>query len=136
MASGLPPRGLVLGSLTVLCWASAFPAIRIAVRGYTPVEIAFLRALSATLVLGGIGNAAMAAFASHRWDAPVLALVAAAVPSTALTVWLAMNFTGATTFTSQTGATREVEVALKPLVLASSAGFFLGVVRIVWNLVA
>ena len=55
--SPLSLRGLVLGSLTVLCWASAFPAIRIAVRGYTPVEIAFLRALSATLVLGSIGFA-------------------------------------------------------------------------------
>ena len=57
VASRLPLRGLVLGSLTVLCWASAFPAIRIAVRGFTPVEIAFLRALSATLVLGSIGFA-------------------------------------------------------------------------------
>jgi drug/metabolite transporter (DMT)-like permease len=55
--SRLSLRGLVLGSLTVLCWASAFPAIRIAVRGYTPVEIAFLRALSASLVLGSIGFA-------------------------------------------------------------------------------
>jgi drug/metabolite transporter (DMT)-like permease len=56
-ASRLPLRGLVLGSLTVLCWASAFPAIRIAVRGFPPVEIAFLRAFSATLVLGGLGFA-------------------------------------------------------------------------------
>ena len=57
VASRLPLRGFVLGSLTILCWASAFPAIRIAVRGFTPVEIAFLRALSATLVLGSIGFA-------------------------------------------------------------------------------
>ena len=53
--SRLSRRGLVFAALTVLCWASAFPAIRIAVGGYTPVEIAFLRALSATVVLGVIG---------------------------------------------------------------------------------
>lgn len=49
--------GLLFASLTVLCWASAFPAIRIAVQVFPPVEIAFLRALSATLVLGVLGFA-------------------------------------------------------------------------------
>ena len=72
LASRLSLRGLVLGFLTVLCWASAFPAIRIAVRGYTPVEIAFLRALAATLVLGSIGFAQGMALPRFR-DLPAFA---------------------------------------------------------------
>jgi drug/metabolite transporter (DMT)-like permease len=71
-ASRLPLRGLVFGFLTVLCWASAFPAIRIAVRGYSPVEIAFLRALAATLVLGSIGLAQGMALPRFR-DLPAFA---------------------------------------------------------------
>jgi drug/metabolite transporter (DMT)-like permease len=47
-------QGLSLAAFTVLCWASAFPTIRIAVRAFGPMEIALLRALAASVVLGGI----------------------------------------------------------------------------------
>lgn len=53
-AAALPVRGLALAAVTVLAWASAFPAIRIAVRGFGPLEVAFLRAAAATLALGAI----------------------------------------------------------------------------------
>jgi CO dehydrogenase/acetyl-CoA synthase delta subunit len=88
------------------------------------------------LVLGASTNVALAVFASIHWGTSWLDLLAVAIPSTALTVWLAMNFTGATTFTSQTGATREVQVALKPLIASSLTGFVLGAARLVWDLIA
>lgn len=50
----LPVQGLAMATLTILCWASAFPAIRIAVRAVGPMEVAFIRALSGSLVLGSI----------------------------------------------------------------------------------
>jgi drug/metabolite transporter (DMT)-like permease len=50
-------HGLAMGALTVICWASAFPTIRIAVRAIGPLEVAFLRALAGSLVLGGIALA-------------------------------------------------------------------------------
>ena len=55
-AASRPARGLALAAVTVLCWASAFPAIRIAVRGFGPLEVAFLRAAAASLVLGAIAG--------------------------------------------------------------------------------
>jgi len=45
-------RGLIMASVTVICWASAFVAIRVAVRSFTPQEVAWLRFFSAALVLG------------------------------------------------------------------------------------
>lgn len=52
-----PSRGAVLAVVTVLCWASAFPAIRIAVRGFGPLEVAFLRAAAATLAQFALAGA-------------------------------------------------------------------------------
>lgn len=47
------PRALVATAITlsVLLWASAFPAIQVALRAYTPSEVAFLRYLVASAVL-------------------------------------------------------------------------------------
>jgi drug/metabolite transporter (DMT)-like permease len=45
-------RGLTAASITVVCWASAFVAIRVAVRSFTPEEVAWLRFASAAVVLG------------------------------------------------------------------------------------
>ncbi len=39
--------------VTVVCWASAFVALRVAVRSFAPEEVAWLRFLSAAVVLGG-----------------------------------------------------------------------------------
>ncbi|HUK66573.1 MAG TPA: DMT family transporter, partial [Anaeromyxobacteraceae bacterium] len=47
----IPVRGLVFASVTVLAWASAFVAMRIAVRSYPPDEVAFLRFVSAGAAL-------------------------------------------------------------------------------------
>lgn len=67
-----PSRGAVLAVVTVLCWASAFPAIRIAVRGFGPLEVAFLRAAAATLALGAIAVARRVGMPDWR-DLPALA---------------------------------------------------------------
>jgi drug/metabolite transporter (DMT)-like permease len=47
-------RGLMAATVTVVCWASAFVAIRVAVRSFTPEEVAWLRFFSAGAVLGAI----------------------------------------------------------------------------------
>lgn len=47
------PKTLVIFAIiaTVLFWASAFPAIRVALKVYTPTEVAFLRYVVASLTL-------------------------------------------------------------------------------------
>jgi drug/metabolite transporter (DMT)-like permease len=67
-----PATGLALVAVTVLCWASAFPAIRIAVRGFGPLEVAFLRAAAATLVLGALAIIRRVGLPAWR-DLPALA---------------------------------------------------------------
>lgn len=44
--------GLLAAAITVVSWASAFVAMRMAVRSFTPDEVAWLRFLSAGLALG------------------------------------------------------------------------------------
>jgi drug/metabolite transporter (DMT)-like permease len=51
-ARELPVRGLLFASCTVVCWASAFVAMRIALRSFPPQEVALLRFVSAGAVLG------------------------------------------------------------------------------------
>jgi len=65
-------HGLAMATLTVVCWASAFPAIRIAVLGFGPLEVAFLRAVAGSLVLGGIALAKRTALPAWR-DLPWIA---------------------------------------------------------------
>ncbi len=48
----LDPRALAAVGATVVFWASAFPGIKAALVAYTPGEIALLRFLVASLVLG------------------------------------------------------------------------------------
>jgi hypothetical protein len=67
---------------------------------------------------------------------PVILLVAVALPSLSLVTWFAMNFTGCTTFTSQTGASIELKLALRPLLGASSTGLALAIGYLVWNLLS
>jgi drug/metabolite transporter (DMT)-like permease len=70
----LPVHGLAMASLTVVCWASAFPAIRIAIRGFGPLEVAFLRAMAASVVLGAIALARRAPWPAWR-DLPCFAVL-------------------------------------------------------------
>jgi len=67
-------HGLAMAALTVVCWASAFPAIRIAVQTFGPMEVAFLRALAGALALGGIALARRAGLPAWR-DLPALAVL-------------------------------------------------------------
>lgn len=58
---------------TILFWASAFPAIRVALTAYTPGEVAFLRYIVASVVL--IGYAAIRRMPLPRLrDCPLIAL--------------------------------------------------------------
>jgi drug/metabolite transporter (DMT)-like permease len=63
-----------VASLTVVCWASAFPAIRVAIRDLGPLEVAFLRAVAASAVLGGITLFRRSAWPRLR-DLPWIALL-------------------------------------------------------------
>jgi drug/metabolite transporter (DMT)-like permease len=51
-------RTLTVMCFTVFSWASAFPAIRLALAAYGPAQLAFLRFVAAGVVLLGIGAAA------------------------------------------------------------------------------
>jgi len=65
-------RGLAAASITVVCWASAFVAIRVAVRSFAPEEVAWLRFFSAAVVLGVVALFTRMAFPRAR-DLPALA---------------------------------------------------------------
>jgi drug/metabolite transporter (DMT)-like permease len=54
----MEPRTFWTLAFTVLVWASAFPAIRIALTAYGPAQLAFFRFAVAGVVLLGIGAAA------------------------------------------------------------------------------
>lgn len=56
MESSRPAR--IALAVAVVTWASAFPMIHIALEGYTPVQVAFLRYAVAALILGGYAVAA------------------------------------------------------------------------------
>ena len=56
--SGMDARTLWTMGFTVIAWASAFPAIRIALTAYTPAQLAFFRFTVAGVLLLGIGAAA------------------------------------------------------------------------------
>ncbi len=88
------------------------------------------------LTLGVVTNLAVGLVAFYSLGTLVLTLVAVGLPAIALVVWLAMNFTGATTFTSQTGAALGLKLALKPLIVASATGLVLAIAHLVWSLIA
>jgi hypothetical protein len=88
------------------------------------------------LALGVVAELTVGLAAFCCLGTPVLTLVAVGLPAITLVIWLAMNFTGATTFTSQTGATLELKLALKPLIVASGTGLVLAIVHLVWSLIA
>jgi drug/metabolite transporter (DMT)-like permease len=63
-----------MAAITVVCWASAFVAIRVAVRSFAPEEVAWLRFFSAAVVLGGITLFTRMPLPRVR-DLPVLAVL-------------------------------------------------------------
>lgn len=66
--------GLLAASVTVVAWASAFVAIRMAVRSFPPQEVAFLRFLSAAVALVALGAVRRMPLPAPR-DLPALALL-------------------------------------------------------------
>ncbi|MFF2777407.1 DMT family transporter [Streptomyces sp. NPDC058052] len=62
---------------TVLLWASAFPAIRVALRGYGPAELSFLRLAAASLALVAVARVAKVRRPAAR-DLPRILVVGAA----------------------------------------------------------
>jgi drug/metabolite transporter (DMT)-like permease len=67
-------RGIVAASSTVVCWASAFVAIRVAVRSFPPDEVAWLRFFSAGVALCAIAVATRMPLPRAR-DLPRLAIL-------------------------------------------------------------
>ena len=86
------------------------------------------------LTLGLVANLSAAILVVTTLGTPIVLLVAAEMSGTALVIWLAMNFTGCTTFTSQTGAALELKLAWKPLLVLAGAGLVLAVGVLVSNL--
>lgn len=79
IAAGVPRaraevRGVVAAAVTVLCWASAFVAIRVAVRSFPPDEVAWLRFFSASLTLVALAFATRMPLPRVR-DLPRLAIL-------------------------------------------------------------
>ena len=86
------------------------------------------------LTLGLVANFSAAVLVACTLGTPMVLLVAAGMSGTAVVIWLGMNFTGCTTFTSQTGAALELKLAWKPLLALAGAGLVLAVVVLVSNL--
>jgi hypothetical protein len=86
------------------------------------------------LTLGLVANLSAAIVVVTTLGTPIVLLVATGMSGTALVIWLGLNFTGCTTFTSQTGAALELKLAWKPLLVLAGAGLFLAVAVVVSNL--
>ena len=75
LASQNYPRILTLLALiaAILLWASAFPAISIALTAYTPTEVAFLRYAIASIILTGYAVVQRMSLPTRK-DLPSIAL--------------------------------------------------------------
>jgi len=71
-----PDKTLLALAATVLLWASAFPAIRVALRGYDYADLSFLRLAVASLVLAAVAPLARVRRPARR-DLPRIVLVGA-----------------------------------------------------------
>ena len=69
----LAVRTLVAVTITVICWASAFPAIREGLKAFSPVHVAVLRYIVASIVLAGYALAIRMPLLQWR-DLPGVAL--------------------------------------------------------------
>lgn len=65
------------------------------------------------------------------FDFGILQIVANICLLTPLTAFLAMNFTGASTYTSQSGTTLEVQKAFKPLIVSAGLGIVLKIISLI-----
>jgi len=118
----------LLATTSILAGTVAFPLLL----PFLPFRAFALKGLT----LGLAANLSAGVLAVATLGTPVLLLMAVGMPGVALVVWLAMNFTGCTTFTSQTGAALELKLAWKPLLALTGAGLVLAVVMLVANLLA
>ncbi len=67
-------RTLLAAAVTIVVWASAFPAIRLALGAYSPAHLALLRFLVASLALG-LYAAIAPPHPPARRDIPLIALL-------------------------------------------------------------
>jgi acetyl-CoA decarbonylase/synthase complex subunit gamma len=77
-------------------------------------------------VKGAALGAAWAAACAAAFGLPAAAAVAGILVVTPVVAFLAMNFTGASTFTCQPGAALEVEKGFWPMAASLTAGLALG----------
>lgn len=119
---------LPLGSVAFPLLLPALPfrafALKGLVLGTAGLGLAALPGILGLLPAAAAGGAAGIAGLALLFAPPVLI----GLP---VVIWLAMNFTGATTFTCQTGANREVEKSVIPLIAAAAAGALAGIARVV-----
>jgi len=116
----------LLATTSILAGTVAFPLLL----PFLPFRAFALKGLT----LGLVANLSAAILVVTTLGTPIVLLVAAEMSGTALVIWLAMNFTGCTTFTSQTGAALELRLAWRPLLVLAGAGLVLAVAALVSNL--
>ena len=107
----------------------ALPGRAFAVKGLVLGTVWVVAA--ATLAWWGFGGQTV-------WNAApldtALTHISGALLALPIIVYLAMNFTGCTTFTCQTGANLEVERAIIPLISAAGLGLLIGITRLILQL--
>jgi drug/metabolite transporter (DMT)-like permease len=116
--SALDSRTMIAAGVTIVIWASAFPAIRAGLHAFTPVHVALLRFMVASAVL------AVAAIATRmglpRWrDVPGIALMGL----TGITAYNILLNTGEVTVPA---AVASFIIASAPVFVALLATAFLG----------
>jgi hypothetical protein len=127
------PAALALGALYGLpagtgWFGRALPAALL-LAGTMPVGTLLFPALlpwlpgRAFVVKGAILGAAWAVVASLGFGLPVAAALGGILVATPVTAFFGMNFTGASTYTSQPGALLEVERSFWPMIVSLVAGF-------------
>lgn len=119
--SGWVERSIAVACLlvgSVLAGALVFPALLFALPSRSfAVKGAFLGALWGCL-------------ASWLFHLPIGLAAGLSMISIAVVAWIGLNFTGSTTFTSPSGAAREVERTMWPAAIGTGAGLALAVLAI------
>ena len=111
-------------------WAGALLGIWLTGALAFPLLLPFLPGLAFS-VKGAILGAAWGIATALLTGVSLPLGIALALVSGSVVSYLAMNFTGASTFTSQSGALHEVDKAILPQVLALVAGLALGVFAVI-----
>jgi len=97
---------------------------------FTPALLPYLP-FRAFVLKGAFAGISWLLFTGWIFDFGMLQIVANLFLLTPVTAFLAMNFTGASTYTSQSGTTLEVKKTFKPLIVSAGIGIILKTVSLI-----